>query len=320
MNQDGNIDIVTNDLAGDVKIFYGGKDSQGNGYYISTQKGVCDDGRYTRQQNNYQTVKRFGLQINSDRYITDDSLVHRKNMPLPDESSNDTEAPENDTNISDPALGGYGKADALAAAKNFVSNTANYTVVGAKDLSYVDNPLDKVPSYETLAADQIKYLPTSKLSGENVSVYKQYEDINGGILLDGDQVKITTTILSLANNQKITYLDQLKGPREIKKDPDGKILSFLLTGDHTNGIQTSRDVGPDYQLMLDNIVLNANQSVQMSYIVNYQRPELTKIKVEDKDLSSLGKPLDGYPDIIVQTSDPCIKSQWISRNTHNQNQ
>lgn len=57
----------------------------------------------------------------------------------------------------------------------------------------------------------------------------------------------------------------------------------------------------------------------MSYIVNYQRPALTDIKVEDKDLSSLGKPLDGYPDIIVQTSDPCIKSQRISRNTKSNN-
>lgn len=210
MDKDGNLDIVTNDIAGDVKIFYGGKDSHGDGYYISTLTSVCDDGRYTRQQNNQQTVKRFGLQINPDRYITDDSLVHRKNMPLPDESTTDTENPENNSTIADGAPSGYGKDQALASAKDFVSNTANYTVVGAKDLSYVDNPLDKVPSYETLAANQIKYLPISKLTGENVSVYKQYEDLNGGILLEGDQVKVTTTILSLANNQKISYLDQIK--------------------------------------------------------------------------------------------------------------
>jgi hypothetical protein len=67
--------------------------------------------------------------------------------------------------------------------------------------------------------------------------------------------------------------------------------------------------------MLDNIQLGANQSIEMSYIVNYQESKLTKIKVQDVDLSNMNKPLDGYPDIIVQTDDPCIKSQRISRNT-----
>jgi hypothetical protein len=66
-----------------------------------------------------------------------------------------------------------------------------------------------VPSYETLTKDQIKYLPISKLSGDNVSVYKQFEDLNGGVLRENDQVKITIHILSLANNQKITYLEKL---------------------------------------------------------------------------------------------------------------
>jgi hypothetical protein len=35
-------------------------------------------------------------------------------------------------------------------------------------------------------------------------------------LRENDQVKITIHILSLANNQKITYLEKLSWPREIK--------------------------------------------------------------------------------------------------------
>jgi len=69
--------------------------------------------------------------------------------------------------------------------------------------------------------------------------------------------------------------------------------------------------------MLDNIVLQNNQSIAFSYIVNYKQPALTKIKIQDMDLSSMNKPLDGYPDIVAQTTDACLKSQWISRNTHN---
>ena len=69
--------------------------------------------------------------------------------------------------------------------------------------------------------------------------------------------------------------------------------------------------------MVDNINLQANQSIEMSYIVTYQATQLTKIKVQDADVSSMNKPLDGFPDIIAQTSDPCLKSQRIARNTHN---
>lgn len=319
MDRDGAMDIITNDIRGDIKIFYGGRDSRGNGYYVSTQTGTCDEGRFTRQKNNYQLVKSLGLKINADRYITDDSLVHRKNMPQPDESTDDTESPEDDTTIDDPT--GMSKNDALAAAKNFVNDTATYTVMWAKELSYVDNPTKKVPVYETLSTDEIKYLPVSKLSGENISVYKKYEDINGGILKDGDQVKLTITILSLANNQKITYLDQLKWPREIRKDTDNKIVSRTLTGSHTNGIQTDRNVWSEYQVMVDNILLQTNETLTMSYIILYQEPALTKIKIQDKDLSDVDihKTSDWYPDIIIQTNDPCIKSQRISWNSKSHN-
>jgi hypothetical protein len=120
MNKDGNLDIITNDIAGDVKIFYGGKDGHGDGFYLSASTGVCDDGRFARQQNNQQTVRSFGLKINPDRYISDDSLVHRKGMPLPSDSLADDENPENDASILLPAIKDDGSSftsgDAAAAA------------------------------------------------------------------------------------------------------------------------------------------------------------------------------------------------------------
>ena len=71
--------------------------------------------------------------------------------------------------------------------------------------------------------------------------------------------------------------------------------------------------------MIDNILLQNNQSITISYIVTYHNTQLTKIKVQDEDLSELGKPKDGIPDIVVQTNDPCLKTQWISWNTKNPN-
>jgi hypothetical protein len=216
MNQDGNMDIITNDIAGDVKIFYGGADSHGHGYYLSTMTGVCDDGWFDRQKNNYQTVKRFGLQVKSDWLITDASLVHYKGMEVPDETLalTDTETPEADTEIDSPAKNEDGSdfttGQASDVASSLVSSTAQDIVTSAKDFDYTDNPLKKAPIYETLPANKVMFLPISRLSGEKVSIYKTYTDINGGTLADGDSVRIMITILSLQNNNKITYLDELK--------------------------------------------------------------------------------------------------------------
>ena len=155
-------------------------------------------------------MKSFGLQINPSRYITDNSLVHWKGMPIPDESVADTEKPEN-TTVSATPNSSYGTTQAMQDAQALVNNIATDVVISAKDLSYVDNPVTQLPSYEVpILSEKVKYLPISKLSGEKLSVYKQYKDINGGILKDGDQIQITTTILALANDQKITYLDQLQ--------------------------------------------------------------------------------------------------------------
>ncbi|MEI8091138.1 MAG: hypothetical protein WCG98_02580 [bacterium] len=91
-----------------------------------------------------------------------------------------------------------------------INNNDNIVTTAKKDLAYVSNPLDRVPAYEHLAASDIYYLPISSLSGEDISVYKKYTDLNGGSLVNNDKVLITTTLLSLVNNKKITYLDQLK--------------------------------------------------------------------------------------------------------------
>jgi hypothetical protein len=77
MDDDGQLDIVTNDSFNDVKIFYGGKTSKGANY-ISNTTGICDTQRYQRQKDTYQTVKRFGMKIDSETVVQDESLIHRK--------------------------------------------------------------------------------------------------------------------------------------------------------------------------------------------------------------------------------------------------
>lgn len=47
----------------------------------------------------------------------------------------------------------------------------------------------------------------------------------------------------------------------------------------------------------------------MSYEVSYKGSPTTTIQVEDKDTTSNHK--DGYPDIIIQSTDSCLKNRKI---------
>ncbi|MBU0626174.1 hypothetical protein KKG31_07835 [Patescibacteria group bacterium] len=83
MDDDGNLDIITNDNRNDIKIFYGGADNDDDGYYISKLTYTCDDERYDRQIDNTQTVRSLGIEIDKDRYIQNESLIRREGLLMP---------------------------------------------------------------------------------------------------------------------------------------------------------------------------------------------------------------------------------------------
>jgi len=92
--------------------------------------------------------------------------------------------------------------------------------------------LSTAPIYESIPADQISYLPINE-TNDAVSIYKEYADINGGVLRQDDEVVIKTTIISKRNNNKLTYIDQLQGPRSVVKDDTNKISSLIFTTNNT---------------------------------------------------------------------------------------
>lgn len=140
MNKDGKLDIVTNDDFADIKIFYGGSTNNGPNY-ISTTTGLCDPQRYTRQKNNYTTVKRFGIRINSSRYIQDQSLVHRKGLEAPQEgTTEEVDTQDNTPNTTD--------ANVVNTLQSIVSNNDTYISQGSSQLAYTSNPLTTKPIYE----------------------------------------------------------------------------------------------------------------------------------------------------------------------------
>lgn len=210
MNQDGSIDIITNDSFNDTKIFYGGGDNEG-GNYLSTTNGSCDANRYQRQKNNYQTVKRFGIRINGSRYIQDaQSIIHRKNNTPP------AEGIEEEINEEGIDTSNYTKEELIELVEqskedisNFVQNLNGYIDQGITQLAYLENPLDTAPIYESINPEEIYYLPINE-ENDTISVYKEYKDMNSGILRDGDEVVVQTTIYAKKNNTKATYIDALQ--------------------------------------------------------------------------------------------------------------
>lgn len=123
------------------------------------------------------------------------------------------------------------KDTTLENVKTMVAENDIYVEAGRKQLAYVENPLSTTPIYETLPADEVQYLPISEITNDTpeVSVYKIFEDINGNVLREGDEVVVKTTIISKKNYNKMTYIDQLKGPRGIVKDDENKINSLVFT-------------------------------------------------------------------------------------------
>lgn len=61
--------------------------------------------------------------------------------------------------------------------KTTVSDTNADIAAGSAQLAYTDNPLSIAPSYESLPANEISYLPISE-NNDAVSVYKEYADTN----------------------------------------------------------------------------------------------------------------------------------------------
>jgi hypothetical protein len=101
MDDDGNIDIITNDDRNDIKIFYGGADKDDNGNYLSTLTYTCDNEWYERQKNSTQTVRSLGMEVDEDLYIQNQSLVRREGLAMPIEEVEPAEEPEEEEEESE---------------------------------------------------------------------------------------------------------------------------------------------------------------------------------------------------------------------------
>jgi len=321
MDLDWNIDIITNDLVGDIKIFYGwAKGWKTN--YVSTLPYACDDDWYDRQKNNTKLVKSFGVVVDSDFYIQDDSMVRTKGWII----ENQTDSYEDTDDGQWWELPDWFDVSIWEDFDiwSFVSAMSNYSQQLAYDSIkdvFSAAPVSYMPSYESwISLDEIWYRTLLQLSwNESISVYKQYRDLNWWALLSWDKVKISTTIVWLQNNIKATYFDRILWPWEVETDQENKIISFKKESWNFDSTDIVWFDSNDTFFVLDNINLNSRQSVKFSYEVVYKWEPTVAISVEDVWFLDKNKKKDTYPDIIVTPLDSCQKYRRLFLNNSSQN-
>ncbi len=85
------------------------------------------------------------------------------------------------------------------------------------------SPIDYVPSYDIQTPqDQRIYMSSDQLTTYPL-VSKKFVDLNGGVLLPNDPVRVTVS-LSLIPGRKSTYIEYIDGPWNISFDPDTTVI------------------------------------------------------------------------------------------------
>lgn len=292
MDNDGSIDIVTNDMLWDIKVFYGwwGKKEWGANY-ISADWFSCDTNRQSRQTQ-VTKIANFWLTLNSTPTF-DDSLLRWSwlNVPSTEEMNEQAEA-----------MGAM-----LAEYLPKENDPANFDLsalleVGAEELiRYQNSPYGKLPIYEdqnnpTLLSN-IAYIPVRYLDAEKDDPAISYKTYTVG---ENNTVTVTVYIQWL-DRQTTTYIESLRWPWIIDRTITGSVVWFnRWTLPSSATIDWNIENG--YLFVVDNIPVNAWSNIQFSYTVSYTPPKIMNITVED-----LNK--DWFLDINTLPVDTCSTSK-----------
>lgn len=329
MNNDGAIDIVTNDREWAIKIFYWGS-TNGGSNYVSELSYTCDDARQDRQEDNVKLVKQFGVQLDETLRIVDSSLVHRNGLALPPEDDENnplaTTLPDLGGNSIDAALNQLAtlyrneqidsdtfqtNMSALMQSSwplNAIQNLDVSSLVqawGEQLLRHTPNPFSIDPEYEALPSKEIAYISLWYLKETDpISVYKTYKDMNGWILLEDEEVEITVHIQATTSTI-ITFADEIQWPWVLAKNADGSLVWFDGSTLPTNTKVIWDTANSNFAYMIDNLSIQAGQTISFSYKAQYLwgTPMLIDVK-HAKNSSNIA---DDYLDILVSPADSCAK-------------
>ncbi len=326
MDRDGNIDILTYDHAGFIKITYGWKNS-----YVSKDRYQCDPDWYERVNKNTKILKKFWVTIDTHKKIVDDTIIRRQGLTT-QQQWNTEKIPSKDLGIDTSALQKYfdngNKKPNAEQINDIVSKNLKFDANVAIE-KYTENirPILKnqlgiKPFYEKWAWN-IWYLKLRDLKAyDPVKAYKQYIT-SSSILKKWDKIQVKVTIQAKKDFVG-TYSDTIKWPRKIRTSKDGSISRFAFDKNTVSQQQVDNlKIHWNMDTMnyiIDNIKLAAGKKLVWIYELEYiwtGSPVKIKVKdidgagYKDIDLMLAQYRLDDLPDILIVPQDGCVKKQNI---------
>lgn len=272
MNNDGKTDIVVNDLASNVKVFYWPS-------YVSDSVNEC-----VWINLKEKLVKSYSYSVNSQDKFMDDGYIYWEWFV-------------DDSTLMQGIIQSAFENGTMWKWKDPEISPSNYLdkvwPSSVQKFSTQDIPKVLWPSYVDINGDTITFKKATFLTwSDPVDIYKTIEDLNGWSLMPWDKVKITVNINN-KENKKITYLESLKWPFAVISKDDRPILKF-------NNIPSSKVKVP---LKYPNFIFQVDdydKSFSISYEAYFKWSSSVTIKVGDFTKNN-------YGDIKVFMKNGCIK-------------
>lgn len=286
MDGDSQLDIISNDINGDIKVFYGGGWTAG-GNYLSTDPFQCDADRKTRQKQ--ELVKSFATTLWWP--IRDSSLRHRPELVIEQETTSDDPVDEDiPSSAKEPDVKKMNKKELKEYASNEMKKSIAETKAQADREKLLQRGIDELDARfevpDVLRPLSERWKPWFAAVPANDPIFpksprfdveKQFTDLNGGVLEKGDLVKVNVSLVPVGTAGPVIYRERLDGPWVIYKDEFNKIPSFD-GGWLAAGAEIDRNIGQGYQFMISNLPLWWGAS--FSYEVQYNGNGYVNIQIE----------------------------------------
>lgn len=345
MDLDWAMDIVTNDSFWFIKIFYWWNNNWVINY-VSNNKYMCDEDWYDRVQNNSKVVYQFGIKIDPNSHVLDQSLIRW--VWISDVWSWDS---DDDVWVDFSML----ENDDLSLddIPNLLNNITNFDVTKSEWLYLQSQRLKKawfgiVPIYESWIDNEwdIDYVEIWALTWTDpVKIYKVYEDMNHNpidsnlvdttwSLIDWDLVRVTVYI-DANEDFTWTFIDRIAWPWiiPISQYDDNTFENFWFDSDYIRRWYITswqiENITPhihwdlnNARYMLDNIGMKRWDKLKFSYGLIYTQYNSFDIDVDTLTWNNFsgvvfptetlnGYSNDKYPDISIQLKDWCNKSMFV---------
>ena len=284
MNNDKKTDIVVNDYASDINVFFGPT-------YLSKDKKTCDVNYKSRLVKKH--VKSYGMVVDQNKKFADAGYLYYEGM-------------KNDSTLLAPQIKeAFEKKDISQVPLKWNITPSNYLDEVSEKWKdkFAFQPIPRAiwPSFVTW----YRYIDFKKITflswGDDVKVYKTMKSLDSNTLLPWSKVRVTVHIENPLW-RKLTYLEVLKWPFSVISKDNNVILDIKWVS--KDKVTHPKWAYREFLFRVDN---TNSTNIEISYDAYFQWQSSVFMKVDDRDKNK-------YWDIKVFIKNWCVKGydyfQW----------